>query len=85
MTKIFIFNNACRAAGYGIGTYVSQLSDSLSVRPDTKVLHVDMYAETKEFAVKLDAPSTMVTRSQMLADADDILSEFAEEYKKMAE
>lgn len=54
MTKIFIFNNACRAAGYGIGTYVSQLSDSLSVRPDTKVLHVDMYAETKEFAVKLD-------------------------------
>lgn len=37
------------------------------------------------FAVKLDAPSTMVTRSQMLADADDILSEFAEEYKKMAE
>lgn len=37
------------------------------------------------FAVKLDAPSPMVTRSQMLADADDILSEFAQDYKRMAE
>lgn len=54
MTNIFIFNNTSRAAGYGIGTYVSQLSDSLSVMSDTKVLHVDMYAETKEFAVNKD-------------------------------
>lgn len=37
------------------------------------------------FAVKLDAPSPMVTHSQMLTDADDILSDFAEDYKRMAE
>ena len=42
-------------------------------------------ANCMPFAVKLDAPSPMVTRSQMLADADDILSEFAEDYKRMAE
>lgn len=51
MTKIFIFNNASRAAGYGIGTYVKQLSDGLSVMPDTKVSFVEMYADTKEFAI----------------------------------
>lgn len=37
------------------------------------------------FAVKLDVPSPTVTRSQMLADADDILSDFAKDYKRMSE
>ncbi len=37
------------------------------------------------FAVKLDALAPTVTRSQMLADADDILNGFAEDYKRMAE
>lgn len=54
MTNIFIFNNASRAAGYGIGTYVRQLSEGLRGMPDTKVSLVDMYAETKEFAISDD-------------------------------
>ena len=49
MNQIFILNNASRAAGYGIGTYVTQLTDGLSVLPETKVSMVEMYADTKEF------------------------------------
>ena len=37
------------------------------------------------FSVRLDASAPTVTRTQMLADADDILSDFAEDYKRMAE
>lgn len=37
------------------------------------------------FAVKLDFPSPTVARSQMLADTDDILSDFAQDYQRMAE
>lgn len=54
MTYIFIFNNASRAANYGIGTYVRQLSDGLSTLPDTTVAHIDMYAEVKEFTITKD-------------------------------
>ena len=49
MNQIFIFNNASRAAGYGIGTYVTQLTEGLSVLPETKVSMVEMYADTKEY------------------------------------
>lgn len=54
MTNIFIFNNASRAAGYGIGTYVEQLSECLSVMPSIKVSFVEMNADTKEFSVIQD-------------------------------
>lgn len=54
MTYIFIFNNASRAANYGIGTYVRQLSDGLSTLPDTTVAYIDMYAEAKEFTIIKD-------------------------------
>lgn len=54
MNHIFIFNNASRAAGYGIGTYVTQLTEGLSVLPETKVSMVEMYADTKEFTWKDD-------------------------------
>ena len=37
------------------------------------------------FAVKLDSPSSTVTRAEMLSDADDILNDFAQDYKRMAE
>lgn len=54
MTNIFIFNNASRAAGYGIGTYIKQLTRGLSAMPETKVSFVEMYADTKEFAISDD-------------------------------
>ena len=54
MTHFFIFNNTSRAASYGVGTYVRQLSDGLLTMPDTKVSLVEMYADTKEFSVNED-------------------------------
>lgn len=54
MTHLFIFNNASRAANYGIGTYVRHLSDGLLTMPDTKISLVEMYADTKEFSVNED-------------------------------
>lgn len=54
MINIFIFNNASRAAGYGIGTYIRQLSEGFFAIPDTKVSFVEMYADTKEFSVNVD-------------------------------
>lgn len=53
-TQVLIFNNASRAANYGIGTYVRQLSDGLVVLHDFKVSFVEMYADTKEFTITED-------------------------------
>lgn len=51
MTHVFIFNNASRAANYGIGTYIRCLADGLAGCTDMRVSFMDMYAETKEYAV----------------------------------
>lgn len=53
-TQVLIFNNASRAANYGIGTYVRQLSDGLVASHDFKVSFVEMYADTKEFTITED-------------------------------
>ena len=37
------------------------------------------------FPVTIDNPATIISRAQMLADADEILDEFADDYKRMAE
>ena len=55
MTHIFIFNNASRAAHYGIGTYVRQLAEGLRECPDTTVSFVDFFADVKEYTVSDDA------------------------------
>lgn len=52
--RIFIFNNASRAANYGIGTYVRQLSEGLVALTDAEVSFVEMFADTKEFNVTTD-------------------------------
>lgn len=54
MTQVFIFNNASRAANYGIGTYVRQISDGLAILPDYTVSFVEMHADTKEFSITAD-------------------------------
>lgn len=53
-TRVFIFNNASRAANYGIGTYVRQLSEGLVALTDVEVAFVEMFANTKEFNVTTD-------------------------------
>ncbi len=37
------------------------------------------------FAVTIQEPVTAVSREKMLADTDQLLSEFASDYKRMAE
>lgn len=37
------------------------------------------------FPVQLETLATEITQEQMLADADDILDDYAQDYKKMAE
>lgn len=54
MTYIFIFNNTSRAANYGVGTYIQQLSRELSVCPNIVVSFIDMYSEVKEFVITND-------------------------------
>lgn len=53
-TRVFIFNNTSRAANYGIGTYVRQLSDGLAALSDIIVSFVEIYADTKEFSITED-------------------------------
>ena len=62
-TQVLIFNNASRAANYGIGTYVRQLSDGLVVLHDFKVSFVEMYADTKEFTITEDERGEVYCRS----------------------
>lgn len=50
-TQVFLFNNGSRAANYGIGTYVRQLSDGLAALADFKVFFVELHADTKEFSI----------------------------------
>lgn len=54
MKRIYIFNNASRAANYGIGTYVKQLTEGFNSMPDTEVSLVEMFADTKEFNIIFD-------------------------------
>lgn len=37
------------------------------------------------FPVRLETPAPEMTREQMLADIDDILDDYAQDYKKMSE
>lgn len=53
-TQVFIFNNASRAANYGVGTYVRQLSEGLVALTDAEVSFVEMFADTKEFFIATD-------------------------------
>lgn len=68
-TRVFIFNNASRAASYGIGTYVRQLSDGLSALPGFNVSFVEMYADTKEFNIKEDERGSLHYQIPALSSA----------------
>lgn len=66
-TRVFIFNNASRAANYGIGTYVRQLSDGLVALPDFWISFVEMYADSKEFSIVEDGKGLLHYRIPALA------------------
>ncbi len=54
MTHIFIFNNASRAANYGVGSYVRSLSDGLLECTEMNVSFVDMFSDVKEYVITDD-------------------------------
>lgn len=55
MTKYFLVNNASRAAAYGIGTFVDQLSICIhDYFPQYELFLLDIYADVKEFTINKD-------------------------------
>ncbi|MBQ3539487.1 MAG: glycosyltransferase [Bacteroidaceae bacterium] len=50
----YIINNASRAAAYGIGTYVRELTKILINNPNICLYHIDLYSEVKEFTINKD-------------------------------
>ena len=54
MMNIYIFNNASRAASYGIGTYAKQLAKVLMPLSCVNVSIVDLQADAMEFSINHD-------------------------------
>ena len=52
--EYFIVNNTSRAAVYGIGTYVRQLTRALSEHTFLQLYFIDLYSDNKEFTVEKD-------------------------------
>lgn len=72
MHNLYIFNNASRASGYGIGTFLRQLSAGMAAFPDWKVTVVDLMADVKDFTVTTDAqgiPHHQVPALPMLVES----------------
>ena len=65
MMHIFIFNNASRAANYGIGTYVRLLADGLFGHSGVKVSFVDMFSDVKEYSIAEDERGCVITRFRL--------------------
>jgi glycosyltransferase len=55
MKHIYIFNEGSRAANYGIGTYIWQLTDCLKNVPDISLHVVQLYSSEKEFRIVASA------------------------------
>lgn len=53
--KYYIINNTSRAAVYGIGTYVRQLTGMLKKSPSLQIFFIDLEVEEKEFSIIQDA------------------------------
>lgn len=53
--KYYIINNASRAAVYGIGTYVRQVTEMLKKSSSLQIFFIDLYADEKEFSIVQDS------------------------------
>lgn len=55
MIKYFLVNNTSRAAAYGIGSYIKQLTDCLRANhPQYELCFLDIYSDVKEFTIEKD-------------------------------
>ena len=67
---------------------MTEICNQLGMTPSTAFnifANAFVRANGMPFPVRLDTPSPTMTREQMLADTDDILGDYAQDYKKMAE
>lgn len=54
MKAIYLFNEASRAAAYGIGTYIKQMVAAFSGKEDTLLTVVELYHDKKEFTIEFN-------------------------------
>lgn len=52
MTRVYIFNNASRAAGYGIGTYVRQMVETVASADGYEVSLIEIWADVDDFEIR---------------------------------
>lgn len=67
---------------------MTEICESLGMTPSTAFnIFANAFVRAKgmPFDIKLDDAAPAITRAQMLADTDDILSDFSYDYKRMAE
>ena len=69
-------------------TRMTKICNQLGITPSTAFnifANAFVRAGGMPFPVRLDTPSPAMTREQMLADTDDILDDYAQDYEKMSE
>ena len=69
-------------------TQMTEICNRLGMTPSTAFnifANAFVRAGGMPFPVRLDTLSPAMTREQMLTDADAVLEDFAQDYKKMAE
>lgn len=65
---------------------MAAICDALGMSTSTAFnIFANAFAKGMPFAVTIQEPVTAVSREKMLADTDQLLSEFASDYKRMAE
>ena len=71
-----------------VKSHKASISDALGMSTSTAFnIFANAFVRAKgmPFAVTIQEPATAVSREKMLADTDQLLSEFASDYKRMAE
>lgn len=67
---------------------ITEICNQLSMTPSTAFnifANAFVRAGGMPFPVGLEPSATEITREQILADTDDILNDYAQDYKKMSE
>lgn len=73
MIQLYIFNNASKAANYGIGTYIRQLTYGLSQNGLYAITLVELYADVKDVSIEID--DNGIHHFRVPATSDSIESE----------
>ncbi|HJA48923.1 MAG TPA: type II toxin-antitoxin system RelB/DinJ family antitoxin [Candidatus Agathobaculum intestinipullorum] len=69
-------------------TRMTKICNQLGITPSTAFnIFANAFVRTgwMPFPVRLETPAPEMTREQMLADTDDILDDYAQDYEKMSE